>query len=1031
MNASRVLIHGYYGFHNAGDEAILTALMARLRALQPGIQIEVVSADPEFTHKRHGIPTISGYDPRALLAAAHRSDMIILGGGGLFHDYWGFDPDAVLTERAGGMSYYSTAAVLAAIACKPLLLYAVGAGPLDSVLGREHMRFVLHTASLVSVRDEGTRQMFASMGIPVENVIATADPAFDLKDFTPIPTERSSLPLIGVSLRRWNDRVSQPFWESEIAKALDCFRQRQEAEFVFFPFDTDPHDLDPDYEVLRRVRDRMAFRDAVTLTAPDTDFMEARGWISRCSLVVGMRLHSLIFAATLGVPFAGLVYDPKLPGVFDVAPFDSCLLALNGLDANCLAKKMQEIYDHREELIADLSLFVSAQRQSSIQMAKAMRPFLLDQRSWSPVDRVFGRFTQSRIEEALDARADARAARAEVNSLAARLHESQAECDSRKKEREEVEYRLTAEIAGLNQQLRAKIDEFASLQADFERRIEEERRSAAEQMAAAQREREDMFSATQRELEALTSAAQREREALSSTAERDLANAQQELANKVAAHHTEQESAREREESLRLQLRSLQDKAPRGLVKRQLQVLLDSAEMIVPAGIRRAARGWYLNHVYYRIYPEARQAVSQPLAHSRHPGLLKLKANLRRGLSLAYEGGASSGDPLVSVILPVFNGEPYLASSIESVLNQSYRNLELIIVDDGSSDGTPDTLRRYVADSRVRLLHQPNRRLPAALNTGFEAARGDLWTWTSADNLMAPECLGTLVDFLRRRPDVEMVYANQALIGEAGQPLQGTDFNPTFQVPPGSANIHWPDDPGGIGFGTHNYIGACWLYRGWAGRLLGPHLDAVFGFEDFEYWMRMNIFFRMAHLDRADVLYYYRLHPKSLSSQSAQLKLTERIVHFAETLEPDRHRAYQEPCRFALIGESPHWNEVRNLLQRAGQEVVSDLSPGISCALFAADSLRRGGTWAAVRRKAEQAGVECLVGITGDLLRDDEAAGLTLILGESDTVCRNLWQRGFYRTIRWREAYSMVYPLLSVVRNERALRMARERAVSL
>jgi polysaccharide pyruvyl transferase CsaB len=924
--------------------------LARLRALQPGIGLEVVSANPEFTSKKHGIPSVSGYDPRALLAAGHRSDLIVLGGGGLFHDYWGFDPDSVMTDRAAGMSYYSTAAVLSAICCKPLLLYAVGAGPLDSLLGREHMRFVLQTASLVTVRDAGTSQMFVSMGVPAEKVIVTADPAFDLKDFTPIPAERRSLPLVGVSLRRWNDRVSQQFWESEIAKALDCFRQRQEVEFVFLPFDTNPYDPDPDYQVLRRVRDQMTFRNAVTLAPQDIDFMEVRGWISRCSLMVGMRLHSLIFAATLGVPFAGIVYDPKLPGVFDMAPFNSCLLLLNGMDANLLARKMQQIYQHREELIADLSFFVSAQRQSSIQMAKAMRPFLLDRVSYSPLDRVFGRFTQSRIEDSLDARAAARHARDETSSLAARIHAVQGESDSRKAERDEIEGRLTTEIVRLNEQ--------------------------------------------------------------------------------IQSHYSEQESAVERENSLRLQLRSLQTKSPRGLVKRQLQVLLDLGERITPAAIRRTARGWYLNHVYYRIYPEARRALSQPLANSVHPELLQLKAHLRQGLSLGYEAGALLGNPLVSVILPVFNGEPFLASSIESVLNQRYRNLELIIVDDGSSDSTPDTLQRYAADSRVRVLRQPNQRLPAALNAGFGAARGELWTWTSADNLMAPECVSTLVDFLRRRPDVELVYANQALIGEDGQPLTGTDFNSAFQTPPGSANIHWPEDPGRIGFGTHNYLGACWLYRAWTGRLMGPHVDEVFGFEDFEYWMRMNIFFRMAHLDRPDVLYYYRLHPKSLTSRSAQLNLTSRVVHFIEMVEPDRHRAYQEPCRFALIGESPHWGEVRSLLERTGHEVVRDLAKGVSCALFSADSLRHDGAWTTLRRKAEQAGIECRVAITRDLLRDDEAAWLTMILCESDAVCRDLQHRGFYRTIRWRESHNMIYPLLALVRNERGVRMAREGALS-
>jgi polysaccharide pyruvyl transferase CsaB len=955
----RVLIHGYYGFHNAGDEAILTVLVARLRKLQPDLQIEVVSADPEYTRARHGIGTVSGYDPRGLLAAAGRCDFIIMGGGGLFHDYWGFDPDAVMTDRAGGMGYYANAAVLAAIFGKPLLLYAVGAGPLDSVLGREYMRFMVHAASMISVRDEGSREMFASMGVPFEKIIVTADPAFDLKEFTTIAAPRGSVPLVGVSLRRWSERISQPFWEREIALALDNFRKRQEVEFVFLPFDTEPGELDPDYKVLERVRDRMEFRDAVTLTAPDIDFMEVRGWIERCSLVVGMRLHSLIFAATLGVPFTGIVYDPKLPGVFDIEPFNSCLIGLHRLDASSLVSKMQEVYDHRGELMADLGLFIRAQRHASIQMAAALRPYLEGAGVPAGVDAVLGRFTQSTIEEVLTAQEENRAARAESQRILRTAEQ---------------------EAAGTQAALRFLLD-------------------AAHQKANAER------SAAQRECEALSAA---------------LASA----AAEAAGHRTQLEAAAEREESLRRQVRSLQEKSAQALAKRQLQLSLDAAELVVPSAIRNASRGWYLNNVYYRIYPEARPTAAQPLAHSQHPGLLTLKADLRKGLSLGYEMAAHTRDPLVSVILPVFDGEPYLSSSIESVLNQSYRNLELIIVDDGSTDAGPKTMRRYESDPRVRVLRQSNKLLPAALNAGFQMARGQLWTWTSADNLMAPHCIATLADFLQRRPDVELVYANQMLIGEEGEPLNGTPYNPQFQTPPGSANIHWPDDPGGFGFGTHNYLGACWLYRDWAGRLLGPHLDAAFGFEDFEYWMRMNVFFRMAHLDRADVLYSYRLHPNSLSSQSAQLNLEHRVVHFVETIEPDRHRAYREPCRFALIGESRYWAELREALERSGHSVTRELSPDVSCALFASGSVA-----ASLKRETEQAGIACRAAIVRDVPLDDDARWLTFVLCESDSVCQNLQARGFYRSIRWRETRSMVFLLLSLVRNERGIRIAQERTL--
>jgi glycosyltransferase involved in cell wall biosynthesis len=99
--------------------------------------------------------------------------------------------------------------------------------------------------------------------------------------------------------------------------------------------------------------------------------------------------------------------------------------------------------------------------------------------------------------------------------------------------------------------------------------------------------------------------------------------------------------------------------------------------------------------------------------------------------------------PLVSIILPTYNGSQYLSEAIESCLHQTYENWELILVDDCSTDATPQIIGRYVGrDPRIRSIrHASNKKLPEALNTGHAAAQGEYLMWTSDDNRLLPAAI--------------------------------------------------------------------------------------------------------------------------------------------------------------------------------------------------------------------------------------------------------------------------------------------------
>ena len=134
---------------------------------------------------------------------------------------------------------------------------------------------------------------------------------------------------------------------------------------------------------------------------------------------------------------------------------------------------------------------------------------------------------------------------------------------------------------------------------------------------------------------------------------------------------------------------------------------------------------------------------------------------------------AGKQKPIVSIILPTWNGSAYLEQSIASCRLQTYKDWELIIVDDASTDATPTLIERLkVTDHRISSRRHPfNLGLPTALNTGFEVAQGRYFTWTSDDNYYHPDAIAELVRFMESRFDVDLVYSDFFRVDASGRVL--------------------------------------------------------------------------------------------------------------------------------------------------------------------------------------------------------------------------------------------------------------------
>lgn len=211
---------------------------------------------------------------------------------------------------------------------------------------------------------------------------------------------------------------------------------------------------------------------------------------------------------------------------------------------------------------------------------------------------------------------------------------------------------------------------------------------------------------------------------------------------------------------------------------------------------------------------------------------------------------------LVSIVLPVYNGEKYLAQSIESVLNQTYKNIELIIVNDCSTDSSEEIILKYKSqdDRIVYIKNDVNSKLPQSLNNGFAIAKGEYYSWTSDDNMYHQNAIETMMKSIENDSNLALVYFDYNAID--------SDGNFKFVIKIGeNEDLYF-----------NNVIGACFLYKSSVAKEIGGYDSSLFLVEDYEYWLRINLHYKIKGFH--EVLYDYRFHEGSLTeSKKEEVKI--------------------------------------------------------------------------------------------------------------------------------------------------------------
>ncbi len=302
----KIVVSGYYGSKNGGDEAMLAAMLEVLREEISDLQVTVISLNPEYTRRRHNVEAVPMADIFSIIKKIRAADLLISGGGSLLQN--------VTSGRS--LYYYLTIIFFALALGRKVMLYAQGIGPIRGFLAHKLMNLIINRVDLITVRDRGSLEELERLKITRPKIFCTADPVLAIK---PAPSEigeeilahhdlkKSDGKFIGVAVRHW---LGWGKFQVELAAALDKIIDATDAKIIFIPMKF-PEDIRSAAQTAELMKKKcVVFEEEFTT-------QEILSLVGCMDLLIGVRLHALIFAGVTGVPMLGISYDPKIERFLD------------------------------------------------------------------------------------------------------------------------------------------------------------------------------------------------------------------------------------------------------------------------------------------------------------------------------------------------------------------------------------------------------------------------------------------------------------------------------------------------------------------------------------------------------------------------------------------------------------------------------------------------------------------------------------------------------------------------------------------
>ena len=333
-----VVISGYYGFHNSGDDSILSAIIAGLRNRCPNIEITVLSKVPEETAKLYNVKSIDRFSYIDIFKELRRTKLLISGGGSLIQD----------VTSSKSLYYYLMIMGLAKLCGAKVMLYANGIGPVTKARNLRSVKRVINKVDMITLREKSSRQELEDIIDPKTPVFVTADPVFALENGDEKAVAdailKSGIPdgkdFFVIAVREWKKN------DEKLKEKIADFAER-----VY-----EKHGLVPMVVAMQDVFDKGISEEIANLIKVPCGVLEPGlspkvilGVVGKAKLVLGMRLHTLIYAAKNCVPAIALDYDPKVNAVVDTLEH-SFVMEVEDIDVEKLVSFADEIMENHEQL---------------------------------------------------------------------------------------------------------------------------------------------------------------------------------------------------------------------------------------------------------------------------------------------------------------------------------------------------------------------------------------------------------------------------------------------------------------------------------------------------------------------------------------------------------------------------------------------------------------------------------------------------------------------------------------------------------
>ena len=329
-----IVLSGFYGFDNQGDDAILESIVKEFRRINPLFRLRVLSNNPDKTRKIYEVDSSYRFNPLKIMSTIKHSDMLISGGGSLLQD--------VTSSRS--LWYYLFVIAISKHYNKKTVIYANGVGPIKKKFNRWLTKKTLKNTDLITLRDKDSADYLVEIGIEKSKCLVRSDPVFLLKENLEEADEiLNSIGLednfIVVNLRPWhNDKNTI----EEVSKALT--RLMDDGKKVLLL----PMHMSKDTRVLKELLENCKHKNLYCYFE-DMNVTTLMGIFARASLVVAMRLHGVIYSATVHTKPLAISYDPKVTSFMDSIQ-SKYIISVEELNADKLYNMINDCIDDEEYL---------------------------------------------------------------------------------------------------------------------------------------------------------------------------------------------------------------------------------------------------------------------------------------------------------------------------------------------------------------------------------------------------------------------------------------------------------------------------------------------------------------------------------------------------------------------------------------------------------------------------------------------------------------------------------------------------------